>query len=152
MGLYWSVGGYGSISDEIPYFALMSFGNMGFAKAQCSREYINYGHGEFVHLNFMCEKTTVISEVYSSGIMLSEQVPNGSDNAIAVCHEDMLETGTESYAVNRKFKRDWFNEKLMKQCAGENTCRPEVRKTDFFDEGNSRKLEALMDPNLVIFA
>ena len=132
MGLYWSVGGYGSISDETSYFAITSFGNMGFAKAQCSREYINYGHGEFVHLNFMCEKTTVISEVYSSGILLSEQVPNGSDNAIAACHTDMLKEGTESYRVNQKFKSDSFNRELMKLCEGENTCRPEFSKADFF--------------------
>lgn len=139
------------MSDEIPYFALMSFGNMGFAKAQCSREYINYGHGEYIHLNFMCEKTTVISEVYSSGILLSEQVPNGSDNAIAVCHEDMLEEHTESYKVNEKFKKDEFNSELMRQCAGENTCRPEFSKNYFF-EGKEKALEVLMDPNLVIFA
>lgn len=151
MGLYWSVGGYGSISDEIPYFALMSFGNMGFAKAQCSREYINYGHGEFINLNFMCEKTTVISEVYSSGILLSEQVPNGSDNAMAVCHSDMLEEHTESYGVNQKFKKDEFNRELMRQCEGENTCRPEFAKNYFF-EGKAKALEVLMDPNLVIFA
>lgn len=151
MGLFWSVGGYGSISDEIPYFAVTSFGNMGFAKAQCSREYINYGHGEFVNLNFMCEKTTVISEVYSSGILLSEQVPNGSDNAIAICHSDMLVEGTESFAVNQKFRKEEFNRELMSQCKGENTCRPEFSKEDFF-EGKAKKLELLMDPNLVIFA
>ena len=77
-------------------FALTSFGNMGFAQSQCSREYLNIDHGEFIKLNFMCQKTTVVSSVSSVGILLSKELPRGSDNALSVCHTDLLQKDSVS--------------------------------------------------------
>ena len=37
MALYWSVGGYENLSEGIGFYALTSFGNMGFSKAICGK-------------------------------------------------------------------------------------------------------------------
>ena len=42
MILYYVVGGYGHISADIGAYALTSFGNIGFAKAVCSKDLIDW--------------------------------------------------------------------------------------------------------------
>ena len=42
MALYWAVDGMGHISTDVGAYALTSFGNIGFPKARCSKEIINW--------------------------------------------------------------------------------------------------------------
>lgn len=95
MILYWVVGGYGHISDEIGVYALTSFGNIGFAKAVCSKDIINW-ELTTVKMNFQCEKTTQITEVLDAGILLSEILDGGTDNTLAICDSKHLVPGSKS--------------------------------------------------------
>lgn len=95
MILYWVVDGYGHISDEIGAYALTSFGNIGFAKAVCSKDLIDW-ELTTVKMNFQCEKTTQITEVLDAGILLSEYLDVGTDNTLAICDSKHLVPGSLS--------------------------------------------------------
>ena len=51
MGLYWAIGGYGNIVEDIGFYALTSFGNMGFSKSICSKQLINW-NSSILEMNF----------------------------------------------------------------------------------------------------
>ena len=70
MVLYWTVGGYGNISKDIDLYAQTSFGNMGFSKAICSKQLINWEDAA-VEMEFRCEKTTEITDVLDAGVLIS---------------------------------------------------------------------------------
>ena len=70
MVLYWTVGGYGNISKDVDLYAQTSFGNMGFSKAICRKELINW-EDEAVEMEFRCEKTTEITDVLDVGVLIS---------------------------------------------------------------------------------
>ena len=60
MGIYASVGGYGGAVSDTPFYALTSFGNMGFAKTLCAKVIISPSTDGTQQLSFKCEGTTVI--------------------------------------------------------------------------------------------
>ena len=132
MILYWAVGGYGHISAEIGAYALTSFGNVGFAKAVCSKDIIDW-QVSTVKMNFQCEKTTQITEVLDAGILLSEILDGGSDNVLAICDSKHLVPGSKSNDLNQNnFDKEKFKERLMSECRNWNECNPVIRTGDIF--------------------
>ena len=51
-------------------------------------------------MNFQCEKTTEITEVIDSGILISSSLPVGTDNALATCDSLHFVPGSESEEKN----------------------------------------------------
>jgi len=77
------------MSDTINSYTKTSFGNMGFTKATCGQSPIQYKPtGDHVEattsLVFRCERTTTISNVISSGLLLDKDY-GGEDNVVRQC-------------------------------------------------------------------
>ena len=96
MALYWRVGGYGHISNHVGLYALTSFGNMGFSKTICGKEIIDWTQSDSIKIQFQCDKTTEITDVLDSGILLSSSLPGGTDNVLATCDSKHLVPGSFS--------------------------------------------------------
>ena len=67
MCVFWSAGGANHLSGYSWRINTM-FGNMGFAGSFCAKNWIDWSEFE-TDLAFSCQGTTVITEVFSSGIV-----------------------------------------------------------------------------------
>ena len=136
---------------------MTSFGNMGFAKPICAKENIvwdNYDsdRGVFVHVNlsFQCERTTVITDVIDSGVLLSSALPFGYDNTLATCYSDN-EQSKHMQFFNNRLNKEAFQSIILEQCKGLTYCRASVNTKDII---LMRRYDGLikMPPNLTVFA
>ena len=137
---------------------MTSFGNMGFAKPICAKENIvwdnyNSGQGQYVHVNlsFQCERTTVITDVIDSGILLSSGLPYGHHNTLATCFTDPEHEGDKVNYFDKKLDKAAFQQELLKQCKGKTFCQASVNTVDIM---YMRRFDGVieMPPNLTIFA
>ena len=93
MILYYNVGGYQNIADQVDFYAMTSFGNMGFSSIQCNKQLVDWDNDDQIRLSLSCEHTTMISDVHDSGVLLSHTLPGGKANVAATCSTEALPEG-----------------------------------------------------------
>ena len=103
MCLFYAQGGLNKLGEDTALYALTSFGNMGFPKPVCGKEVLNWDHEIKHQIQFTCERSTTISDVFDVGVQLSESLPGGSDNTLASCDSNSLKPDTISYKITNSF-------------------------------------------------
>ena len=101
------------MENNVPTYISTSFGNMGFSKTVCSKDLLEFGGKlALISLDFQCEKTTHISEVIDSGVLLSHKLDLGSDNVLATCDSNHYtkDSISEQYTNSEYFKRKPFQD------------------------------------------
>ena len=87
MGIFRSFDGLGNLGDYVTTTGKLSFGNMGFSGTSCVKMPIDWVADTSVTLSIGCEKTTQITEVVSSGMML-DYAWGGWADAVHDCYID----------------------------------------------------------------
>ena len=101
MGIFSSFGGMDTFGEFVTSTASYSFGNMGFSSTVCGKMPIDWEHGDSVNLRISCQKTTVISEILSSGMMLDKGFPGGTMDAVHDCYFDPTsDFATDTFEMN----------------------------------------------------
>ena len=96
------------MDKNVPTYISTSFGNMGFSKTVCAKDLLEFEDKlNLITLEFQCEKTTSITEVIDSGVLLSHKLDLGSDNVLATCDSNQYEKDSisEKYTNSNYFKR-----------------------------------------------
>lgn len=72
--IYNTSDGLTTVYDDVNYFAVSSFSNIGFPESKCSRSAIMQNGTDFIgNIIFKCEGKTQISEIYDVGVISSNQ-------------------------------------------------------------------------------
>ena len=103
MGLFYSIGGLGNLKTDVGLYARTSFGNMGFAKTVCMKQIINYDGEPRADIHVQCEKTTRITDVVFSGVMLSKSLPMGTDDITTICDTEHFVQDSWSEKANSHY-------------------------------------------------
>ena len=104
MIIFWLFGGLDHMSNaDVGVYARTSFGNIGFSKVVCFKQTIDFSRGPWIDVNFQCEKTTSVTGVVSSGVMLSNSLPGGTDSTTTTCHTEQLQSGSLSEGLNKDY-------------------------------------------------
>jgi hypothetical protein len=69
--IYATMNGHLNHMDRVGFLPKFSFGNVGFPEAICSKALLR-SNEKFVDLNLRCQGSTVISEVYASGMFSTD--------------------------------------------------------------------------------
>ena len=77
MAIYRSFDGLGNLEEWVTLTADVSFGNMGFSAPVCSKMPVDWVHDKSVKMSIGCQRTTQITEILSSGMMLDLEFPGG---------------------------------------------------------------------------
>ena len=109
MGIYRSFDGLGNLDEYVTLTADYSFGNIGFSGTACGKMPIDWHHEDYVELSLVCQQTTQISSILSSGMMLDIAFPGGSSDAVHGCYVDTKDdTIMESFEM-AQFRTNNFN-------------------------------------------
>jgi hypothetical protein len=107
---------------------MLSFGNMGFPQAVCSKSVLLAGDTT-LKLSTMCQGTTLINNVYDSGMFSQDYFSTFRTCSIAkpvnlVLHPQMAYFDQEAYELE-----------YMSQCAGKQSCEFETGLNNFLGNG-----------------
>jgi hypothetical protein len=112
-----------------------TFGNMGNAKSVCNKNILHLD-GAF-NIDASCERTTRISGITSSGMILTG---NEDSDLLNTCHTRDLSPAALYF--NENFNEEAFNANIMEKCRDKRTC-------DGSDAGLIAPEVFLYDPTLV---
>ena len=70
MGIYSSFEGLSILGEYVTPTARNSFGNIGFSAPYCSKTPIDWDNSEDTSLSITCQKTTKITSILASGLMI----------------------------------------------------------------------------------
>lgn len=90
MSIFKKFDGLGNIKEYVSSTAENSIGNMGYSSTVCAKMPIDWQHDAVKGVNMAvhCQKSTSITKVLSSGIMLDKAFPGGTFDAVHSCYVD----------------------------------------------------------------
>ena len=102
--------------DNMTTYARISFGNMGFSGTDCAKNLVDW-EGTETNLYLQCQGTTTIGDV-TGGVGMDH------DNIITMCYINKEQHEAEHHGEEdmANFNEEAFNESILSQCKGKQTC------------------------------
>ena len=119
---------------------------MGFSGTTCVKMPIDWINDKSVTLSIGCQKTTQITDVVSSGMML-DYAWGGWVDAVHDCYIDPKNDKHSAMYEMKQFRKKPFEQKLLAECKGKTSCQVEFPFETFaVSPPEAQKL------NMVLFA
>ena len=131
MKIFKGFNGLGKIENFVHGVAENSIGNMGYPMNICTKEHIDWVNDEGVTLDFACQQTTVLTDIYSSGMMLDEAFPLGKSDAVHTCWVNKTDINSMATFEMAQFRGENFDTKFRNECLGKEKCSLYVEFAEF---------------------